>query len=51
MTWYFNEVKEGEKQTVVWSEEYPGHHKFNLQFDLLELKQQLGLVEITTEVQ
>ena len=40
MTWYL----EGDK--AVWSEEYPGHHKIKLEFDLKELKQQLRLSDI-----
>lgn len=50
MTWY-KQINENGKEVARWSEEYPGHHKFTLEFDLQELKQQLGLYEISEEVQ
>lgn len=50
MSWYNGVNKDG-KRVAVWSEEYPGHHKIILEFDLQDLKQQLGLYEISEEVQ
>jgi hypothetical protein len=39
MTWYRKD------NLASWSEEYPGHHKILLNFNLEELKQQLGLID------
>lgn len=44
MTWRVTRDDDSKTYYAIWEEEYPGHHRFALKFNLNELKEQLNLV-------